>query len=118
MKDVYFNPNYSQVYKDIDGESKTFTFECPFGKVTNTFIMRKIPWTLDGNVYYDIVTPYGYGGPYAENVMICITDDCTRRHLLNFVKQTILYANSYVSIFCNVDVREIIWKYITFWITL
>ncbi len=108
MQDVYFNPNYSQVYKDIDGDSKTFTFECPFGKVTNTFIMRKIPWTLDGNVYYDIVTPYGYGGPYAENVnditllmaeyKKTFTEFCKTNHIIcEFIR---------FHLFDNVDVRE------------
>ena len=32
----------------------------------NQFIKREIPLLLDGKKYYDIVTPYGYGGPYIE----------------------------------------------------
>ena len=68
MTDLYFNPNYAKVYKDIDGDSDTFVFECEYGKITNTFILRKIKWNIDGQVYYDIVTPYGYGGPKADNV--------------------------------------------------
>lgn len=27
------------------------------------FIMRPVPWLIHGVQYYDIVTPYGYGGP-------------------------------------------------------
>lgn len=69
MLDLYFNPNYAKVYKDIDGDSDTFHFESPYGKVTYTFILRKIKWPIDGQTYYDIVTPYGYGGPYCEEVM-------------------------------------------------
>lgn len=68
MKDLYFNPNYAKVYKDIDGDCDTFIFKSSYGTITNTFIMRKIPWQVDGISYYDIVTPYGYGGPLAENV--------------------------------------------------
>lgn len=68
MTDLYFNPNYAKVYKDIDGESDTFTFECEYGKIVHTFILRKIQWEIEGQTYFDIVTPYGYGGPKAENV--------------------------------------------------
>lgn len=68
MLDLYFNPNYAKVYKDIDGDSDTYVFESPYGRITYTFILRKIKWPIDGQVYYDIVTPYGYGGPYCENV--------------------------------------------------
>lgn len=68
MMDLYFNPNYAKVYKDIDGDSDTFVFESPFGKITYTYILRQIKWSFNGQTYYDIVTPYGYGGPYCENV--------------------------------------------------
>lgn len=44
-------------------------FECPYGKVSNTFILREVKWRIGGQTYYDIVTLYGYGGPLAENVM-------------------------------------------------
>lgn len=63
MADLYFDPNYAKVYEDIDGKSDTFTFSCPYGKVQNTFILRPVKWQLDGKQWYDIVTPYGYGGP-------------------------------------------------------
>lgn len=68
MMDLFFNPNYAKIYKDIDGDSDTFVFECPYGKITYTYILRKIKWEIEGQIYYDIVTPYGYGGPYCENV--------------------------------------------------
>ncbi len=67
-KDLYFNPDYAKVYADIDGLSETYSFECAYGRVINTFILRKIKWPINGQTYYDIVTPYGYGGPLAENV--------------------------------------------------
>lgn len=66
--DIYFDPNYAKVFKDIDGDSETFTFECSFGTVVNTYNLRKISWKIGGQTYYDIVTPYGYGGPYAKDV--------------------------------------------------
>lgn len=68
MKDLWFSPNYAKIYKDIDGESDTFVYESKYGKITNSFIKRMVPWKINDIVYYDIVTPYGYGGPIAENV--------------------------------------------------
>ena len=63
MADLYFNPNYAKVYENIDGKSETFYFSCQYGKVQNTFILRPVKWELDEKKWYDIVTPYGYGGP-------------------------------------------------------
>lgn len=68
MADLYFDPNYAKIYHDIDGDYDTFVYQCDYGKITNTFILRKIPWMIDDQTFYDIVTPYGYGGPLAENV--------------------------------------------------
>ena len=63
MLDLYFDPNYAKVYEQIDGRSETFSFSCSYGSIQNTFILRPIKWELDGKRWYDIVTPYGYGGP-------------------------------------------------------
>ena len=63
MMDLYFNENYAKLYERIEGRSATFTHECAFGKIKNTFILRQIETEIDGQTYYDIVTPYGYGGP-------------------------------------------------------
>ena len=63
MTDLYFDPNYARVYENIDGRSETFHFKCPYGEMRNTFILRPVKWKLDGKSWYDIVTPYGYGGP-------------------------------------------------------
>ena len=41
-----------------------YRFECEYGVITNLFMKRKINIFPDGDVqYYDLVTPYGYGGP-------------------------------------------------------
>lgn len=108
MIDLYFNPNYAKVYKDIDGNSDTFVFECEYGKVVNTFILRMVQWEIEGQTYFDIVTPYGYGGPIAENV----TDI---KKLLNAYKtafekycreKNIICEFIRFHLFDNVDVRE------------
>jgi len=106
--DLYFNPNYAKIYADIDGNSDTFEFECPWGKVTNTFILRKVKWKIDGQDYYDIVTPYGYGGPFTEDVSnidklmtayrIAFDSYCKEHHIIcEFIR---------FHLFDNVDVRE------------
>ncbi|MBE6336704.1 MAG: GNAT family N-acetyltransferase [Lentimicrobiaceae bacterium] len=108
MRDLYFNPNYAKVYKDIDGSSDTFVFECQYGKITNTYIKRKVCWQIEGITYYDIVTPYGYGGPLAENV------SDVKKLLIEYKKAFTEYCKEH-NIICefirfhlyeNVDIRE------------
>ena len=62
--DLYFDKNYGKLYEKIEnGKAKIFEFENENGKITNQFIMREIEEKIDGETFYDIVTPYGYGGP-------------------------------------------------------
>lgn len=62
--DLYFDENYGKLYEKIEnGKAKIFEFENEDGKITNQFLIREIPEKVDGKTYYDIVTPYGYGGP-------------------------------------------------------
>lgn len=64
MFDIYFEPNYGKLYEDIEnGESVVFKHESSYGKIQHTFIKREIPLKVTNEVYYDIITPYGYGGP-------------------------------------------------------
>lgn len=64
MNDIYFDPNYGKLYEKAEnGTAEIFEMETVNGKITNQFIKRKIPITVDSTTYYDIVTPYGYGGP-------------------------------------------------------
>ncbi len=108
MIDLYFNPNYAKVYKDIDGESDTFVFDSPFGKITYTFILRKIKWPIDGQTYYDIVTPYGYGGPYCENVtdMKQLMADYKEDFTKYCQEHNIICEFHRFHLFDNVDFRE------------
>ncbi|MDN4605927.1 GNAT family N-acetyltransferase [Sporosarcina highlanderae] len=62
--DIYFNTNYGKVYEKIEnGECCEYSYNCSLGTVRNMFIKREIPVKIDNETYYDIVTPYGYGGP-------------------------------------------------------
>ncbi len=68
--DIYFEPNYARLYQTTESEAIEFRFQCEYGLITNLFIKRKIPISLgDGIQYYDIITPYGYGGPIIHNTI-------------------------------------------------
>ena len=62
--DIYFEPEYGKLNeKTEDGCAESFLFECEYGRVQNVYIKRRAPYLLDGEQYYDAITPYGYGGP-------------------------------------------------------
>lgn len=62
--DIYFEPDYARLYETKDNKAVEYRFECEHGVITNLFLKRKINISLpDGIQYYDLVTPYGYGGP-------------------------------------------------------
>lgn len=67
MKDIYFDENYGKLYEESEhGKAYIFRLETENGSIVNQFIKREIPLKINNEVYYDIVTPYGYGGPYIE----------------------------------------------------
>ncbi len=62
--DIYFEPAYARLYETEECKAEEFRYECEYGVITNLFLKRKINISLnDGIQYYDIITPYGYGGP-------------------------------------------------------
>ena len=69
MLDIYFNRQYGRLCEFVDhGISELFTLTTENGTIENMFIRRPAPWLVDGVQYYDIVTPYGYGGPVVTEV--------------------------------------------------
>lgn len=69
MLDIYFDENYGRLYEKVElGKSHEFIYESQYGKIYHTFIKREIPLKIDNTVYYDLVTPYGYGGPVLTEV--------------------------------------------------
>lgn len=65
--DIYFTQEWGEVNKLIEpGEPHEYVFKTDVGYVRNFFIKREIPQLVDGEQYYDIASPYGYGGPYIE----------------------------------------------------
>lgn len=68
MKDLYFERNYGRLYEAIEnGRCEVFNFDHPLGHIHHQFIRREIPIPIAGRPYFDIVTPYGYGGPIIKN---------------------------------------------------
>lgn len=64
MGDLYFDERYGKLYEEIEkGICKVFEFDHPLGHIRHLFIKREIPILLGPKRYFDIVTPYGYGGP-------------------------------------------------------
>jgi len=59
-QDIYFDPNYAKLYETMEnGKSEVFKYNSPLGKIYHIFIKREIPFSVDSETYYDLVTPYG-----------------------------------------------------------
>lgn len=66
--DLYFDDNYASLYEKIEqGTAEIFTLKTENGRVKNTFLKRKAP-SFNGEQYFEIITPYGYGGAVVEEV--------------------------------------------------
>ncbi|MCH4827372.1 GNAT family N-acetyltransferase [Planococcus halocryophilus] len=64
MRDLFFVKDYVELYEKIEGGNcEVFEFEHPIGTVYHQFIKREIPIPVEDGPYYDLLTPYGYGGP-------------------------------------------------------
>lgn len=64
MKDIYFEEDYGKLYEAIEeGKCEVFEFHHNLGSIRHMFIKRRIPVRICEKTYYDLVTPYGYGGP-------------------------------------------------------
>lgn len=83
--DIYFTPEWGEVNKLIEpGEPFQYVFESKTGCIKNLIIKREIPRLVDGEQYYDIVTPYGYGGPYIESCVEGEKDQLLEEYKVNF----------------------------------
>ena len=106
--DFSFNPEYAKIYANIDGTSDTFNYECEYGKIRNTYILRKIKWSIGDKTYYDIVTPYGYGGPVALEFtdIVKLLEAYHAAFSKYCIEHNIICEFIRFHLFDNVDVRE------------
>lgn len=62
--DIYYRNAYGKLYEDVEmGEYGMYEYSSSSGKVIHPFIKRCVPFLIDDKRYFDIITPYGYGGP-------------------------------------------------------
>lgn len=92
MMDIYFLPEYGKLNESVEsGKSVIYTYESDLGRVYYMFIKRIIPDLVNNEVWYDIITPYGYGGP-----IICDSDDKDKNQLiLEFQNDFGLYCKNH-----------------------
>lgn len=66
--DIYFCDAYGKLNEYIEpGTCRTFVYRSELGTVRHMFIKRALPFLIDGVQWYDLITPYGYGGPVMEH---------------------------------------------------
>lgn len=69
MMDIYFESNYGKLYEEAEhGKAMRWSYTGDAGTVSHMFIIRRIPELINNETYFDIVTPYGYGGPIIEQI--------------------------------------------------
>ena len=106
--DVFFDKAYGKLYEGIEnGECVEYRFSSDNGEIKNIFIKREVPYDIGGH-RYDIITPYGYGGP------VVITANDRQKLFSEYADAWEAYCreNGIVSefvrfhLFDNCDVRE------------
>lgn len=81
MRDLFFIKEYVELYEEIEGgHCEVFEFEHSLGTVYHHFIKKEIPVSLNYGPYFDLLTPYGYGGP----VITELKDKARKNELVNF----------------------------------
>lgn len=59
-----FSAEYASVFEKMDtGIPEEFVYTSKNGTVIHTFIKRQLSYEMEGKEYFDITTPYGFGGP-------------------------------------------------------
>lgn len=73
--DCYYSFEYGQLFANIEeGTIKAAYFETEDSRLFYPFIKRRIEVAHSVEPLYDIVTPYGYGGPYFEGDCSCVDE--------------------------------------------
>ena len=89
--DIYFNAEYGKLYELIgEGKLEIFESQSDHGWVQNMFIKREIPLIINGDRYFDITTPYGYGGPIIRS---CQNPTAKKTLLRDYYDQFKAYCN-------------------------
>ncbi len=71
--DIYYLPEWLYLYAPRDGENYGYyVMQCEYGTVIYPHVRRKVPCLAEGKQYFDIITPYGFNGPYISE---CLSKD-------------------------------------------
>ena len=82
--DIYFKRKYGELYEKIEnGKVEVFKFKNELGSIRSMFIKREIPIKINNKTYYDLTTPYGYGGPI---IIDCIDSNSKQELVQGFYK--------------------------------
>ena len=98
-KDIYYLAEYGKLYEEIEGgKLEVFNYESNIGNVRNLFIKREIPVRINGTKYFDIITPYGYGGP---TIIECYNESKKNKLVMEYYNSFMNYCieNNIVSEF-------------------
>jgi serine/alanine adding enzyme len=70
LPDIYFEPAWGELYATKDnGSHQTFLLNSEIGRVYYSFVKRPIEIIVEGKLYYDIISAYGFGGPIVLDCM-------------------------------------------------
>lgn len=62
--DIFFRLEYGKLYESIEkGTTELYKFEEDGSVAQYLYIKRPVPWLIQGEQFFDTITPYGYGGP-------------------------------------------------------
>lgn len=65
--DVYWRPEYLLLSECArEGKGHLVLYEGEKGRVLYPFLLREVSFSVGGKRYFDITSPYGYGGPLYE----------------------------------------------------
>jgi len=115
--DIYFAPQYCKIWEDYgDGKTQAFLYESSLGKVLYPYLIRKIDYKKSNINYFDISTPYGYGGPvlleYEKYEIPLLVKEfrsefdtyaCEKRIISEFIRFHPVYKN--YNFFINSDIE-------------
>ena len=98
MKDSYFAQKYGQLYESIEGgKCEVYDFHHSAGTIRHIFIKREIQVTENGKAFFDIVTPFVYGGP-----IILSCKENRKKELIKAFQKAFKYYCDANNIICEV----------------
>jgi serine/alanine adding enzyme len=76
LPDIYFEAIWGELYVIKDnGKHQIFSYSSNNGQAYYSFIKRKIDIDVDGETYFDIISPYGFSGPIVLNNKADLKDE-------------------------------------------